>query len=85
LLLTLQVLSSNWDDLTEAADQFEQWALGTLDQMDNAEEAADLITAAPTMRETGSRPDSVAGRVTLLWPGSVSTAERNQRDHRPRG
>ena len=46
LLLTLQVLSSNWDDLTEAADQFEQWALGTLDQMDNAEEAADLITAA---------------------------------------
>jgi hypothetical protein len=71
---TLQEPSSRWTELTDAADKFEQWALGTLNHIIHSEDAADLITNAPTMREDGLRPDAVKGRVTHFWQGSVLKA-----------
>jgi hypothetical protein len=59
------------DELTTAADTFENWMLGILDQIDDAVQAGDLITAVPTRQEDPTRPDAVAGRVTQLWQGSV--------------
>jgi hypothetical protein len=59
------------EELTTAADAFEEWAVGILDQTENTMDACDLVTAVPTSQEDGARPDAVDGRVTPLWHGSV--------------
>ena len=59
------------DELQSAADEFENWAIGILDQITRSEDAFDMLTCAPMRKEDGTRPESVAGKWTKLWPFSV--------------
>jgi hypothetical protein len=45
--------------------------VGTLDQINDSEDAVDHLTGVPTYLEDGARPDSVPGRTTRLWAVSV--------------
>jgi len=61
------------DSLTKAADMFEDWAVGTLEQIQTSEEAFDILTCTP-MRPNPDRelrrPGSHLAWIHL-WPGST--------------
>jgi hypothetical protein len=63
--------ASSATELQQASDTYEDWAVGLLDQIAHSEDAVDLLTYMPTRHEDGERPESVSGRVTKLWHGSV--------------
>ena len=78
-------------ELRDAADDFEDWGVGVLDQITRSEDAVDMLTCTPTRCErsdldrahSGRHPGRHRGangaeaRYIRLWPGSLPDSNRH--------